>query len=181
MASVDLDRVAALLAATAAHLRHELKALGEDGASFHPAEGEWCAKSVVGHMLEADRRGFSGRIRAILAEDRPELVPWNQEAVAADRHDCDQPLSVVLGEFEGVRKEGLALVATLTEQDLDRVGLHPHVGELSIRDVLHEWPFHDREHLRQILENTRALLWPEMGNARRFSEIDAAPRDDGQS
>ena len=41
-----------------------------------------------------------------------------------------------------------------------------------MRDILHEWPFHDRDHFKQILENTRSLLWSGMGAAQRFSEID---------
>jgi hypothetical protein len=40
---------------------------------------------------------------------------------------------------------------------------------LSVRDLLHEWVFHDRSHLQQIFDIVKALMWPHMGNSRRFS------------
>jgi hypothetical protein len=33
---------------------------------------------------------------------------------------------------------------------------------------MHEWVHHDRNHLKQLLANVQARVWPEMGNARRF-------------
>ncbi|HYU20651.1 MAG TPA: DinB family protein, partial [Chloroflexota bacterium] len=64
------------------------------------------------------------------------------------------------------------LVAGLTPAQLQRSGQHPHVGELTVRDLLHEWLHHDRNHVKQILSNVQAYVWPRMGNARRFSEFD---------
>lgn len=164
-----LHDTARLIAATTNHLRVEGAALGDPRAAFHPAEGEWCAKEIVGHLVEADQRGFAGRISRILEEDRPELASWDQAQVAARRADCHKPWEEVLTEFTSVRRRGLLLLEELSEADLDRVGLHPEVGELRVRDVVHEWPFHDREHLRQLLSNVRVLLWPDLGNARNFS------------
>ena len=54
--------------------------------------------------------------------------------------------------------------------DLARGGRHPEVGRLTIGDLLHEWVHHDRNHLRQILVNVQAYVWPAMGNAQRFSQ-----------
>ncbi len=172
MIAPDLARLEALVVATGAHLRAELAALDEAGASFHPAPGEWCAKEVVGHLVEADRRGFAGRVRRILAADRPTLDAWDQPSVAAARRDCDKPLDALLAEFDETRADGLAVFEEVTAADLDRAGDHPLVGELRIRDVLAEWPFHDRDHLRQLLDNTRSWLWPELGAARLFTELE---------
>jgi len=65
--------VAACLEAAMATLRAELGALPERVVAWHPAAGEWCAKEVVGHLIEAERRGFAGRIRIILGAERPAL------------------------------------------------------------------------------------------------------------
>jgi len=172
-----LQRIAALAAATSNHLRIEFAALGEDGAAFHPAEGEWCAKEVVGHLIEADQRGFTGRVATILGAERPALEAWDLSGVAAARNDCTRPSAEILDEFSAIRREGLAQLEHLTTEDLARVGMHPDVGEMAISDVLHEWPFHDRDHLQQILENTRAFLWPDLGASRRFSGLRGASLD----
>jgi len=54
-----------------------------------------------------------------------------------------------------------------------RPGRHPQVGDVTVRDILHEWVHHDREHLAQLTALTQRLVWPGMGNARRLSEPDA--------
>ena len=41
------------------------------------------------------------------------------------------------------------------------------------RDLLHEWVYHDRNHVQPILQNVKLLMWPEMGNTRRFSTVGA--------
>ena len=54
--------IADLLAASAATVVAELRALGAEGG-WRPAPGEWSANECVGHLIEAERRGFAGRIR----------------------------------------------------------------------------------------------------------------------
>jgi DinB superfamily len=161
--------VAALLESTAAAILAEFAALSPEALAWHPAPGEWCAKEVLGHLIEAERRGFAGRVRVILAGDEPLLETWDQGAIAGARRDCDRPAAAVAEEFAGLRRESVALVGGLGAADLGRGGRHPTVGHLRIEDLLHEWVHHDRNHLRQMLANVQALVWPHMGNARRFS------------
>jgi hypothetical protein len=52
---------------------------------------------------------------------------------------------------------------------MPRGGLHPQVGRLTVDELLHEWVHHDGNHLRQALGNVQAYVWPNMGNARRFT------------
>ena len=171
--SLEPARIAQLLAATASTVEAELKALGDAGAGWRPAPGEWCANEVVGHLVEADLRGFTGRIRTLLAEDDPELLGWDQPSVAAARGDCMKSPDELLAEFLPLRAEGIELVRQLTPQDLDRAGRHNVVGRLTAGEIVTEWVHHDRNHVRQLLAIGQAIAWPQMGNARRFSEMDA--------
>jgi hypothetical protein len=161
--------VAGLIESAAAAIRAELAALPDDVLAWHPAPGEWCAKEVLGHLIESERRGFAGRIRLILAGDEPRLEAWDQGEIARARRDCERPVSALLAELDALRRESVALVAGLQAGDLARGGLHPKVGHLRVGDLLHEWVHHDRNHLRQLLANIQAAAWPHMGNARRFS------------
>ncbi|HLZ08929.1 MAG TPA: DinB family protein [Chloroflexota bacterium] len=67
MASAPLplvpSEVAQLLAAAGAEIEAEVRAMPAELASWRPAEGEWCVNEVIGHIVEAERRGFAGRIR----------------------------------------------------------------------------------------------------------------------
>lgn len=172
MADVALApvEVAALLPSTVTQLRAELAALPERVLAWHPAPGEWCVKEVIGHLIEAERRGFAGRIRVILAADAPELERWEPPDVARARGDCPKPAASLLDELAAMRQESAALVRGLRAADLDRVGRHPTVGPLRVGDLLQEWVHHDRNHLRQALANVQAYVWPAMGNAQRFSQ-----------
>jgi len=161
--------VALLLESVGTAIRAEFAALSPEALGWHPAPGEWCAKEILGHLIEAERRGFAGRIRSILAGAEPALETWDQGAVARARRDCDRPAGAIGDEFAGLRRESVALVSGLGAADLGRGGRHPTVGHLRVGDLLHEWIHHDRNHLRQMLANVQALAWPHMGNARRFS------------
>jgi hypothetical protein len=151
-------------------LRAELAAVPERVLAWHPLPGEWCVKEVLGHLIEADRRGFAGRIRIILDADTPALQGWDVAAVAAAREDCAKPAATLLDELTALRTEGAALVGRLIAADLERAGRHPTVGLLRVGDLLQEWVHHDRNHVRQALANVQGYVWPAMGNAQKFSQ-----------
>lgn len=154
--------VARLLPAAIAQLRAEVTAASDRVLAWHPAPGEWCVKDVLGHLIEAERRGFAGRIRLMLER-------WDPAAVAAARHDCAKSATALLDELAALRADSAALVSRLTARDLDRAGRHPVVGLLRVGDLLQEWVHHDRNHVRQALANVQAYVWPAMGNAQKFS------------
>lgn len=161
--------VAQCLGATTATLAAELTALPPQALAWHPAPGEWCAKDVLGHLIEAEKRGFAGRIRIMLAERAPRLQPWDPDEVAAARRDCVRDAGELLGELAQLRADSMRLVEGLGDADLARGAEHPKVGHLTVDDILNEWVHHDRNHVRQILANVQAYVWPHMGNARKFS------------
>ncbi len=161
--------VAALLRAAMRTLSAELGAVPEPVAVWHPAPGEWCAKEVVGHLIEAERRGFAGRIRIILGADTPALESWDPDEVARARRDCARPMPGLLDELAALREESASLVGRLLAAELDRAGRHPTVGLLRVRDLLQEWVHHDRNHIKQAMANVQAYVWPAMGNAQKFS------------
>ncbi|MBI3624897.1 MAG: DinB family protein [Candidatus Rokubacteria bacterium] len=152
------SEAAGLLRVTPTALRAELAALPASLLSWHPAPGEWCAKEVVGHLIEAEQRGFAGRIRIILSGDSLQLASWDPDQVARDRRDCEREAGDLLNEFSKLRETSVTLVAGLKDGDLQRGGHHPKVGFLRVQDLLHEWVHHDRNHLKQIMANVQAFV-----------------------
>jgi DinB superfamily len=166
--------IADLLAASATTVLAEIEALGGQ-SGWRPARGEWSANECLGHLIEAERRGFAGRIRQILAAapDEPvRLEGWDPPAIAEARHDDLRPGTELATEFTALRADSVTLVRRLGPNDLTRMGLHPDVGPLRVDELLGEWVHHDRNHVRQLLAVTQARVWGQMGNARRFSEED---------
>src|SRR5467141_4783125 len=117
------DQVAGYLEATCALIESELEALGEDSAwQFDPKE--WCANQVVGHLVEAEKRGFAGRIREILA-GKEKTSSWDQAAIAKERNDCARMGPSLWMEFMGVRNDSIKLVRSLKPGDLEKSIAHP--------------------------------------------------------
>lgn len=143
-----------------------MDALGDEGCRWHARDGEWCVNECVGHLIEAEKRGFTGRIRDMLAGEP--IHSWDQAQVARDRHDCDRVSQSLWMEFMGLRHDSIALVRSLTPADLERSGVHPNVGMLRVNDLLQEWVHHDRNHTKQILAVQQERVYPHMGNAQKF-------------
>ena len=161
--------VAALLESAVVAIRAEVEALPKAVTTFHPAEGEWSINEVIGHLIEAERRGFAGRIKILLASKDPQLEGWDQIEVARGRRDDMKTAAKLVTELERMRAESVKIVRALKPGDLTRGGQHPKVGWLRVEDLLQEWVHHDRNHIKQILSNVQAWAWPHMGNAQKFA------------
>ena len=160
------DQVAEYLEATCALIESELTALGDD-SGWHFDPKEWCANEVVGHLVEAEKRGFAGRIREILA-GKEKTSAWDQAEVAKTRKDCERMGQSIWMEFMGIRNDSIRLVRSLKPDDLGKSITHPMAGQLSVRDLLHEWVSHDRNHTKQLLAIAQERAWPHMGNSQKF-------------
>src|SRR4029453_2573732 len=54
-------------------------------ARGRPGTGEWAIIEGVGPLADTEERAL-GRVRRMVAEDDPELAPFDQEALAEERH-----------------------------------------------------------------------------------------------
>jgi hypothetical protein len=110
----------------------------------------------VGHFVDAELV-VSGRIRWILAEDEPDLVPYDQDRwVDGLRHREDEP-DELLALFSAMRTANLRLWATRTAAERARIGIHRERGPESYELTVRLLAGHDRFHIDQT-ERTVALL-----------------------
>jgi hypothetical protein len=127
--------VANALRASLLAVRVECTGLSAAVLRWHPAPGEWCVLEVIGHLIEAEERGFAGRVRTLLSETDPQFRAWDQNAVARERRDCEKDSAGLLTEWTRLRETGIAAVEGLRSDELVRAGHHPTVGRLSIADL----------------------------------------------
>jgi len=165
----DLER---MLTATPAMVWGEIQGMPEALQRWRPGPRAWCALEVVGHLTEADLRAFLGRI--ILLREGPGVAfePWDPDLVAAGRRDDGKSAEQVVEEFAKVRALGVGVVRELSAADLALSGRHPDVGALTVGNLLAEWVAHDRAHLAQLGQITRASMLPGMGRAVRFGHAE---------
>ena len=78
------------------------------------------------------------------------FVPFDREAMLRD--GTGRSLAELLDTFATLRTSSLARLAALrlTPADLDRPGLHPALGPVTLGQLLATWVAHDLGHLAQI-------------------------------
>jgi DinB family protein len=163
------NEIADLLETSGRAFTSMLDSLPPEAAQWHPKPGEWCVNECAGHIVEAERRGFAGRIKTILGADEPHLETWDQE-VQQERKYCERSPSELRDELAAARKESVTMVRALKPENMSRGGMHPGVGRLTVNEVLHEWVHHDGNHLKQALTNVQEYVWSHVGNAQSLTK-----------
>jgi uncharacterized damage-inducible protein DinB len=113
--------------------------------------GGWTARDVVGHMISAELDDWIPRIEIIIGDATGQpFEPFDRFAHV--QRDRDIPLAHLLQRFSELRTRNLARLRDLVtnEADLDRIGLHPDLGEVTLRQLVATWAVHDLDHLAQI-------------------------------
>jgi DinB superfamily len=119
---------------------------------LHGDEGPstWSPYQVVGHLTHIEECDWVDRTRVILEHgtSRP-FDPVDREAGFSRFNGWDA--GRLLQRFAELRAANLDALATLVgEQDLERRGVHPSFGEVTLRQLLATWVVHDLNHLDQI-------------------------------
>ncbi|HET7701829.1 MAG TPA: DinB family protein [Candidatus Limnocylindrales bacterium] len=112
----------------------------------------WRSRDVVGHLISAEIDDWIPRVERILEDGAPRpFDPFDRFAHV--QRDVDVPLDRLVERFATLRTETLARLAELVtdEAALDRRGIHPALGEVTLRELLATWAVHDLDHVSQIL------------------------------
>jgi hypothetical protein len=167
-----LRHVFEILASTPEKLRREIAAMSRREMNTRPAPNKWSVQEILAHLADVEENAMRARVAAMLEQDMPTLVPFNQEArVVEMRYDQKDPRKT-LASFARQRRANLKWLRKIRPAQLKRKGLHEQVGELSVEEFLNEWAFHDLGHLKQIFEVKRYGLYPRMGNMKAFYRLD---------
>ena len=147
--SHDLARTLALLERTPAALDALLRDLPESWTHRNEGDSTWNAADIVGHLIHGERTDWIPRTRHILAhgETRP-FEPFDRQGHA----EAKRSLSELLDEFARIRALNLEDLRAfgLQPSDLDRRGLHPALGTVTLSQLLATWAAHDLSHLHQL-------------------------------
>jgi hypothetical protein len=140
----------ALLARTPELLRALLIGLPDAWTDTPDTADGWRPRDVVGHLITGEQTDWIARTRRILEDGTS--VPFERlDRFAMLERDADVPLEGLVEEFARLRTANLATLRELaTDADLDRRGLHPALGEVTLRELLATWAVHDLDHVSQI-------------------------------
>jgi hypothetical protein len=139
-----------LLARTPELLRTLLVGLPDAWTDTPDVADGWRPRDVVGHLITGEQTDWMVRTRRILEHGTSR--PFDRfERFAMLERDAGVPLDDLVEQFAALRTENLSTLAELvTDADLDRRGMHPSLGEVTLRELLATWAVHDLDHIGQI-------------------------------
>lgn len=111
-------------------------------------QDEWSARQIVHHLGDSEMVG-AVRLRRLLAEDSPEIDPYDEPTYARVLH-YDRPIESSLALIDAVHRSTAELLDRLTDDDLLREGHHPEHPRYRVEDWLRSYVDHTRVHVAQI-------------------------------
>lgn len=145
-----------VLRATSDTLRDVIEGMSDEELSRPETQGKWSVRQVLRHLADSDLV-WAWRLRMVLAQDRPPLTGYDQDAWADRLHYAEAPASESLEEFTVVRRGNLRLLERAAPEELNRVGVHAERGDESLAHMMRLYAGHDLLHVRQIVRIRDAL------------------------
>jgi hypothetical protein len=170
-----VDRLADILRIDIERWRALATGLDRELLARSPAPGEWSALQCLGHAADTEAHVFASRIRAIM-DGRPTLPAYDPDVQGTPITDATDP-TILAERLTGLRRESLALVATITERDLAKTSRHLELGTVTLDELLNEWAAHDLMHIVQAERAVMQPFIPDSGPWRfYFADHDAEAR-----
>jgi hypothetical protein len=160
-----LERTPLILRSLLAGLANDLIMNNEGADTFSPYD-------VVGHLIHGEKTDWVVRAKIIL--EHGVTKPFDPyDRFAQYEESKGKNLDQLLDEFEKIRKENVAWLQSiqLTEDDLERKGAHPVLGEVTLRNLLSTWVVHDLTHIAQVTRVMSKQYIEEMGPWPQFFRI----------
>lgn len=118
----------------------------------HPFDGEWSPMQIVCHLLEHEASVHRPRLERIQAEDNPFIAEPPPPPGPDDFPPCDTDGNAAVRAFFAARKQTLAFIKGLSDEDWQRPARHSIFGPTTLLEMAHFTAQHDRLHLRQLCQ-----------------------------
>ncbi|HET9057537.1 MAG TPA: DinB family protein [Chitinophagaceae bacterium] len=160
-----LERTPDVLKTILSNLNNEWVMNNEGPETFSPYD-------VVGHLIHGEKTDWVVRIKIILEYGTTKsFTPWDRFAQFKD--SVGKTIEQLLDEFNTLRKENVIWLKSLnlTEYDLNKQGIHPKLGKVTLRNLIATWVVHDLTHIAQISRVMAKQYKEEMGPWPEFFRI----------
>ncbi len=157
-----LDEAVAILERTPAVVSALLRGAPDVWLKSRDGDGTYSAMDVLGHFIHGEHTDWLPRTRIILESGEAQTFePFDMsghEAVIKGKSPNE-----LLDTFAMLRKQNLEALRQLNldEAKLNRTGMHPALGPVTLRNMLASWVVHDLSHTSQIVRTM----------ARQYSDV----------
>ena len=159
-AQLKVDDAVAILERTPSSLSALLNGLPDTWLKATEGDNSWTPYDVIGHLIHGERTDWIPRARHIMAGETRPFETFDR--TAQFKESQGKSLNELLSTFAHLRQENIAalMAMKLTEEDLNRRGLHPQLGAVTLGQLLATWVTHDLDHVAQVVR-TMAKVYTE--------------------
>ena len=168
----NILQVIEIISQTPAVVRSLLENLSDEWVFSVEGENKWSPFDVVGHYIHAEETDWIPRAEVILAQgENKTFEPFDRfghfELVK------DKTLAELLEKFAEIRQKNIKILKSwnLTEDQLNLKGIHPELGEVTLRQLLSTWAVHDLTHIRQIVTTLAKQYSENVGEWKNYLSI----------
>lgn len=127
----------------------------QDARTYRDGGTGWTVVEVLAHLRDFEVV-FMERAQVTLAQDFPDLPFPNPDQLAQERGYNAQDMHRVMEAWRKNRNDLLALLTGLTDEAIwQRSANHPRRGRMTLQDQLLLIPWHDVNHMEQMLRVMR--------------------------
>jgi hypothetical protein len=168
----SLERSYEILERTPTVLKTLLTGLSDEWIMNNEGPETFSPYDVVGHLIHGEKTDWRERATMILEHGVSKtFVPYDRFAQYEESKGKD--LLQLLNEFETLRMTNMEWFRSLnlSETDLDKKGIHPVLGQVTLRQLLSTWVIHDLTHISQVTRVMAKQYKEEMGPWLEFFRI----------
>ena len=147
----SLEKSYEIVERTPAVLKALLTGINEDWIINNEGPETFSPYDVVGHLVHGEKTDWTVRIKRILESGNSRTFELF-DRFAQYQDSEGKYLQQLLDKFELLRAENIHWLKSLnlSATDLDKTGMHPVLGEVTMRHLLATWVVHDLTHIAQI-------------------------------
>lgn len=167
-----LDQAIVILQRTPGTIKSLIENLGENWTNANEGPETFSPFDVVGHLIYGEKTDWVVRAKIILqGTNQKTFEPFDR--FAQERESKGKSLNQLLTEFEFLRNENFYWLneQNLSTKDLERTGIHPTLGAVSLKHLLACWVVHDLTHIAQITRVMAKQYKDEIGPWTEFFRI----------
>jgi hypothetical protein len=152
----ERERLIEQYAAGFGEVQKSLEGFPENHLTSHPIEGKWSACEIVQHLADSEMTSAI-RIRKLLAQERPAIEGYDQEAFATRLRYNERDIAPALDALRGARSSTTQLLRIMTDEEWQREGSHPEHPTYTAEVWLRIYADHAHSHAAQIRRLREAL------------------------
>jgi DNA polymerase I-like protein with 3'-5' exonuclease and polymerase domains len=146
-----LDKAIEILERTQTVIEDLLKGLSREWIMNNEGKDTWSPYDIVGHLIHGEKTDWIVRMEIIMSDNKDKsFQPFDR--FAQFEQSKGKTLQQLMDEFKELRKQNIASLNSkkINDSMLNKTGIHPEFGTVTLSQLLSTWVVHDLSHIAQI-------------------------------